>query len=214
MIEWINFLLALLIISNLIMLGSSRLGFCIKAVAFQGIILGILPLLVEAPHLSLNAVIISLSAFTLKGIVFPWLLFRALNTAQIRREVEPYVGFVPSLVIGILILIGSLSLSRHMGLLFPSISPLAVPLAFFTIATGLFIIVTRKKAVTMVLGYIVLENGIYAFGVAIATHIPLVVELGVLLDVFVAVFAMGIATYHISREFDHVDVDQLDKLKG
>ena len=83
-----------------------------------------------------------------------------------------------------------------------------------TLLIGLFVIVSRRKAITQVLGYIVVENGIYALGVALVGDVPLLVELGVLLDVFVAVFIMSIAAYHISREFDHIDVDQLDRLKG
>ena len=82
------------------------------------------------------------------------------------------------------------------------------------VLVGLFLIVSRRKAITQVLGYIVAENGIYALGVALVGGVPLLVELGVLLDVFVAVFIMSIAAYHISREFDHIDVDQLDRLKG
>ena len=94
-------------------------------------------------------------------------------------------------------------------------APCWCPAALFTILVGLFLIVSRRKALNQVLGYLVLENGIYAFGVAPgAASVPLLVELGVLLDVFVAVFVMGIAIYHINREFDHIDADQLDRLKG
>jgi hydrogenase-4 component E len=88
-----------------------------------------------------------------------------------------------------------------------------VPVALSTIFTGLFLILSRRKALTQVLGYIVLENGIYIFGVALALKEPVVVELGVLLDVFVAVFIMGITVFQISREFDHTDTDRLDSLK-
>ena len=78
---------------------------------------------------------------------------------------------------------------------------------------GLFLIVSRKTALMQVVGYLVLENGIYIFGMALAQEEPLLVEMGILLDVFVAVFVMGIAIFHISREFDHIDVDQLTSLK-
>ncbi len=91
---------------------------------------------------------------------------------------------------------------------------MVIPVAFFTIMSGLFLIISRKKALTQVLGYLVMENGIYVFGTSIAAKQPLVVELGILLDVFVAVFVMDIAIFHISREFEHTDVDKLDKLKG
>ena len=88
-----------------------------------------------------------------------------------------------------------------------------VPVALFTMMVGLLLIVGRRKAVMQTLGYLAMENGIYAFGLAFAVEEPLLVEMGVLLDVFVAVFVMGIAIHHISREFDHIDTDRLSALK-
>ena len=85
--------------------------------------------------------------------------------------------------------------------------------ALSTILIGLFLIISRRTALMQVVGYLVLENGIYIFGVALAQEEPFLVEMGILLDVFVAVFVMGIAIFHISREFDHIDVDQLTSLK-
>ncbi|HSV94053.1 MAG TPA: NADH-quinone oxidoreductase subunit K, partial [Desulfobacterales bacterium] len=85
--------------------------------------------------------------------------------------------------------------------------------ALFTTAVGLMVIVSRRKAVTQVLGYLAMENGIYAFGMAFAIQEPLLVEMGVLLDVFAGVLVMGIAIYNISREFDHIDTDRLTALK-
>jgi hydrogenase-4 component E len=77
---------------------------------------------------------------------------------------------------------------------------------------GFVLLVTRRKAITQVLGYLTLENGVYAFGAAVALDMPVMVELGILLDVFVGVFVMGIAIFHISREFDHIDTDRLVNL--
>ena len=74
-------------------------------------------------------------------------------------------------------------------------------------------IVSRRKALSQVLGYLVFENGIYIFGAGIAYKAPLLVELGVLLDVLVAVFVMGIAIFHISREFDSIDTTRLSSLR-
>ena len=88
-----------------------------------------------------------------------------------------------------------------------------VPVALFTVMVGMLLIVGRRKAVMQTLGYLAMENGIYAFGLAFAVEEPLLVEMGVLLDVFVAVFVMGIAIHHISREFDHIDTDRLSALK-
>lgn len=95
----------------------------------------------------------------------------------------------------------------------PGVPQLLIPVAFFTILVGLFGIVTRRKAVSQVLGYLVLENGIFAFGAVALRKAQLLVEMGILLDVFVAVFVMGIAIFRINREFDHIDADRLASLK-
>ena len=92
--------------------------------------------------------------------------------------------------------------------------PLVLPASLMTMFTGLFIIVSRRSALAQSLGYIVLENGIFAFGIAAVGEIPMLVEFGILLDAFAAVLVMGIAIYHINREFDHMDVVQLSSLKG
>jgi hydrogenase-4 component E len=88
-----------------------------------------------------------------------------------------------------------------------------LPVALTTILCGFLLIVSRRQALSQVVGYLVLENGIYIFGTALAHEEPLLVEMGVLLDVLVAVLVMGVAVFHISREFHHIDVDQLSQLK-
>jgi len=90
---------------------------------------------------------------------------------------------------------------------------LLVPVAMSTVIIGLLVLTTRAKAVTQVVGYLMLENGIYAFGLTLAERVPLLVELGVLLDVFVGVFIMGIVVFHINREFDSLSSAHLIELK-
>ena len=92
-------------------------------------------------------------------------------------------------------------------------SDLIVPTALSTMLVGLLVIVSRKKALSQTLGYLVFENGIYAFGVGVAYEAPTLVEMGILLDVFVAVFVMGIIVFHIAREFDSIDTTRLATLK-
>ncbi|MCD6271609.1 MAG: hydrogenase [Deltaproteobacteria bacterium] len=211
--NWIEIGMLLIILGNFSLLGSSRLGMCIRVLSAQGIVLGILPFLFGS-SMEVYTTCMALIALVLKGGVFPWLLLRALHQANVRREVEPFIGYTASLITGVAALLGSFWLDAHLGLNVVSKAQLAVPVSFFTILTGLFLLITRKKALTQVMGYLVLENGIYAFGTTIAGNIPFSVELGVLLDVWVAIFAMGVATYQINREFDHTDVDKLNKLKG
>jgi hydrogenase-4 component E len=88
-----------------------------------------------------------------------------------------------------------------------------LPAAFFAILCGFFVTIARRKALTQILGYLALENGIFAFGAAALSEHPVMLEMGILLDVFVAVFIMGVAIFHINREFDHIDADRLASLR-
>lgn len=209
-----NLLLVFLILTTFKLLASSRLGACVRAVAAQGLALGLLTLATHEAALSLHIVAVAGGSMALKGFVFPWLLFRALREAGVRREVEPYVGYTLSILGGLVALGGSLWFGSRLQLPTEPVSTLALPVALFTMLAGLFVIVARKKAVMQVLGFLVLENGIYTFGAARVGDMPFLVELGVLLDLFVAVFVMGITIHHINREFDHIDTDRLDSLKG
>lgn len=210
---WIDTILIFLVLSNFLLLGSSRLSACIRFVAVQGILLGVLTLVAHEDGLTLRTLLLALVSAGLKGAVFPWLLTRALREANVRHEIEPYVGYNLSILIGAVALAVSLWLSARLPLPSQPLSSLVVPVALFSILVGLLVIVSRKTALTQVLGYLVLENGIYAFGVGLVQQTPVLVELGVLLDVFVAVFVMGIAIFHISRQFDHIDTDRLATLK-
>lgn len=208
-----NLILVLVVLTNLKLLGSSRLGSSIRVVAAQGVILGLLPILAEGGGFSLRLAALALGTVALKGVVFPWLLFRAVREAEVTREVQPYVGYATSLVAGVFILGGSFWACARLPIPELVASPWLAPVALFSIFAGLFLIVSRKRAVSQVLGFLVLENGIYTFGVGVAPQMPLLVEAGVLLDVFVAVFVMGITIFHINREFDHIETDRLSTLK-
>lgn len=210
-----DFLIVALVLTNLVLLGSSRLGTCIRTVAVQGIAIGFLPFFLHHEVPPASTLLLAATGVILKGTVFPWLLFRALRVAHVRREIEPFVGYPASLLTGILSLACCYWLASRLPLPYPTMSPHLLPVAMFTMLSGMFLIITRRKALTQVVGYLALENGIYVCGVALLREgsQPLLVELGVLLDAFVAVFVMGIAIFHISREFDHIDTDQMAILK-
>jgi hydrogenase-4 component E len=185
---------------------------CIQLSASQGFMLALLPMALIGQW-ELRIVFLSLVILGLKGLVFPALLARTLRTADVRHEVEPMVGYVASVVAGVTILCLSFWISSRLTPPDPLPSPLVLPMALATILIGLFLIISRKTALMQVVGYLVMENGIYIFGLALAQEEPFLVEMGILLDVFVAVFVMGIAIFHISREFDHIDVDRLSTLR-
>ncbi len=208
----IEIILIFLILTDLVLLGSSRLRNAIRIVALQGVALGLLPLL-TAGAVTWHGALLGLGSAGIKGWVFPALMNRALRETNASREIEPFVGFIPSLLIGVGVLAVSFGFGARLPLPWAAPSVLLVPAGLFTVWTGLFLIMARRKAITQVLGYIVMENGIFTLGMVLVEAMPLLVELGVLLDIFVAVFVMGIIVFQINREFDHIDSDQLSALK-
>ncbi len=210
---WIDGFLVLFMITSLWLLGSSRLLSCIAAVSVQGVLLAALPLMIGIDAPLWRLLVQAGVSLGLKGIAFPILLLRAVRSVDARREMEPLVGYSLSLLIGVALLAGSLATGIRLSLPAVGMPALLVPSAMFTALTGLFVIVGRRSAIVQALGYLAMENGIAAFGLALAEQEPLLVEMGTLLDAFMAVFVMGITIFHINREFDHIETDRLSSLK-
>lgn len=204
--------LVAVLLANVFTLGTSRLGAAIRIVAVQGALIGLLPLLLHGSA-GLRGVLVVAPAVLLKGVVIPAMLSRALVRASIRREVEPLVGLVPSLVLGALGTALAVAFAHRLPLLPAHADSLVVPAALSTSLVGFLLLITRVKAITQVLGYLVLENGIFIFGLLLVEAMPFLLEIGVLLDLFVAVFVMGIMVNYISREFSSMDTDRLSALK-
>ncbi len=184
----------------------------IRAAAAQGVILAVLPLLVHRGF-GWRVAAIAAATMALKGLLIP----RAPREGDAGRphqaEVEPYVGFVPSLFLcavgtGLAILFaGNLPLApEHAG-------TLLVPASLATLLSGFLVLTTRRKAISQVVGYLILENGIFIFGQLLIEAMPFLVEVGVLLDLFVGIFIMGIVINHIRQEFSSLDTDLLSELK-
>ena len=206
-----NLCLLVVILLNFFVLGSSRLGACIHAVALQGAVLALLPL--TAHGVSGHTVLLAAGAFALKGLFIPRLLLRAIREVRIRREMEPLIGFVPTLLLGALVTAASFIFGDLLPLVAAHQGGLFIPTALATLFAGFLLLISRRKAITQVVGYLILENGIFIFGVLLVEAMPLMVEAGILLDLLVAVFVMGIVIGQINREFSTLDTEQLSALK-
>ncbi|MDD5285163.1 MAG: hydrogenase [Desulfuromonadaceae bacterium] len=211
MISIADQLLVLVLLINFISLGTSRLIFSIRAVAVQGVILGILPGLIHP--FSWHLVGITVGIITAKGFAIPMLLNRAVRTAEIKREVEPFLGYVPTLLLGAVFTALSFGFAGKLPLLPEHQNYIFVPASIATLMTGFLILTTRRKAISQVIGYLVLENGIFIFGLLLAEAMPIMVEAGALLDLLVGTFVMGIVMNLISREFSSLDTSRLTSLK-
>jgi hydrogenase-4 component E len=204
-------ILLLVVLSDFWVLGTTRLSSTIRATAIQGVLLAALPIALYL-HPSVHLIGLALGTFLVKAVVLPYFLTRAIREAAVRREIEPLIGFTASLMLGAAAVALSFAIAPRLEL--GSIpSAMLVPVALATVIIGLIVLTTRNKALTQVVGYLILENGIYIFGLTQAERVPFLVELGVLLDVFAGVFIMGIVVFHINRAFDSLDSALLTELK-
>jgi hydrogenase-4 component E len=205
-------LLVVVLLLNFSILGTSRLKAVIDRSALQGVVLGALVILVHGGF-GLQSTVVAVAAILIKGALIPTLLHRAMRDAEIRREIEPLIGYVASLLLGAVATGAAVLFARVLPLAPGHVGSLLLPTSLATVLTGFLVICTRRKAISQVVGYLVLENGIFIMGLSLLEAMPFLVEVGVLLDLLVAVFVIGIIINHISREFSSLDTARLSALK-
>ena len=201
------------ILLSVFTLATSRVGMIIRAFAVQSLLIGLLPVLLHEGPPGVHQVIVLVGTVVVKGVLIPWFLFRAIRGVSIRRDVGVLVGYGTSLLLAAILVALSFALSAALPLPTGVASVLLMPASLSTLLLGLLVLITRTKAVTQVVGYLLVENGIYLFGVSLVAEMPVLVETDILLDVFVGVFVMGIVIFRISREFDHLDTQNFTTLK-
>ena len=207
-----QFLLILLMLNNLALAGVSRLRSLIRQVAVQGVLLALL-LMLPARQFSFEHLLQAAAVLLIKGIGFPILLSRTLKKLSDDPHVEPWLSCGLSVLACMAGLAFSLWFEGRLPIqpgLFPS---LLLPAALMTLFCGLILVVGRRKALSQVIGYLIAENGIFLLGIPLMTEEAVWFELTILLDVFVAVFVMGIAINHISKTFESIDVGRFCSLR-
>jgi hydrogenase-4 component E len=211
----LDFFLLAVILLDLYCLSTSRIEACIRATAFQGALFAALLFVWAAkdPADALHLWALGFGTALVKGLMIPFLLRRALRVAKVRRDVGPKVSLHVSVLLGVALVVLAFWMGKTLTFPKPMPAGLLLPTAFSTLFIGFLILVSRNKALTQVVGYLVLENGVFLCGLALIRDLPFVVDLAILLDVLVGVFVMGIAIHHIAREFDDIDVTLLESLK-
>jgi len=217
MMPFADVLMVFVFLSVMLCLASNRLMELVKIMAFQGIVVSIMPLALEGGHELEPLSLVFLAVMLLvKGFIMPFALYNAVKKVANLREVEPYIGYHASIFTGLIIIMAASFVSHRLAPYMPPTDILLLPAGLTTIAAGFFLMMSRHKAITQVIGYLMLENGIYLLGTALAseTHSQYMLEFGVLLDLLAGVMIMGIILYRISRAFDDVDTGLLGSLKG
>lgn len=211
-------LLSLTLLSVLLSLGSNRLMALVKIMAFQGIVVSLAPIFLEHHESFLantSSNFLLLIMLVTKGLLIPGFMYTAVKKVKIQREVEPIIGYHASLFAGLLFILSAAFITDRLHISLPVEKDLLLITAITTLAAGLFLLMSRRKAITQVIGYLMMENGIYLIGTALAkeTHTMYVVEFGVLLDLLVGVMIMGIIVHNINSSYDDVDTALLGQLK-
>jgi hydrogenase-4 component E len=217
MVQVIDPLLIVALTLNFVALGVSRIRAVIHAVALQGILLGMLPFFVHR-EIGWRGILLVCGTIVLKGFVIPRFLVHAMREADIQHEVKPIVNYMTSLLLGAIgtglaMVFANYVSSETLPMAEEHAASLIVPASLSTVWTGFLLLTTRNKAIMQVLGYLLLENGIFLFGLLLLEAMPFIVEIGVLLDLFTGVFVMGIIVHHINREFASTSTEHLSELK-
>jgi len=204
--------LLLVLLTNFAVLVTDRLSTCIRIMAVQGVLLALLPLASGAPF-GFHIGLLTFGTIAIKAILLPRILMWAIREAAVRRELEPAIGPIASVVLGLAAVGIAFGVATRLPHVAGHAAARLIPVSLASLMMGLVVLTTRRKALSLVIGYLMLENGIYVFGLTLAGDIPLLVELGVLLDVFVGVFIMGLVVFQINRELETQDSRQLTELR-
>jgi len=209
----INFLIVLFGVTMLYVAATSRIEAYVRMLVAQGLVLFLLVVADWQSFHLFNLLFLAVETLGFKAIIIPWFLRRVVRRNGVFRELEPYIPNFFSVVIaslifafGFLLAYGSLDFARD-------IKPLYFGVSVSTMLTGLLVITTRKMLVTHVAGYMMLENGIFLLSLSMAREMPLLVNLGVLLDIFLGIFLLGLFATKIKSTFDESKIDALTHLR-
>jgi len=198
---------------NFLLIVRTRLEGQVRAFEWQSYVLALLSMLIALYSGSVELFGVGVALVVVKGVVIPRVLNRAVANLGLLRVAVPYLGTAPALIICGLLTIVAFYVMTPIAASNPLPTADAIPLAFAGVLIGFFIMVNRRRAVTQILGFLMLENGIFLLALLATYGVPFIVEMGVFLDVLVAVLIMEVFVYRIKDNFDSIDVGELGKLK-
>lgn len=212
-LQFINLLAALLLLIAFAMLTQRRILSLINLFALQGAVLALSTFVVafssSQHHLYFSAGLTLL----LKVLLLPWLLHRLIHRLNVRWDVETIINIPTTMLVGIGLVIFSFNLAAPIAHLAEGITRGLIGIALACVLLSLLMMLTRRKAVSQVVAFLSLENGLFFAATSATQGMPLVVELGIALDVLVATFIFGIFFFQIRETFDSLDITHMEKLK-
>jgi|SRR5665648_24704 len=206
-------LIAMILVSTFMLLGSKRLYTSVRAFGFQSLLLAFIAAVVAYSTGRSEIYIVALLTLILKAVIIPYIFIKISRDLGVKREIELYVNISPSLLIGGLLVVISHNLAQAISVN-TQLSNYALSVSMSMLFIGLFVMISRKKALTQMLGILVMENGLFLGAISLTYGMPLIVEIGIFFDALVAILIMGIMVFRINKTFETVDTAALDTLIG
>lgn len=211
--QLVNLLAAFLLLLAFAMLSQRRILTLIHLLAWQGAALAASTLIVAhstgQPHLYFSAALTVL----LKVIMIPWVLHRLIDQLYVRWDVETLINIPATMLVGIALVIFAFALATPISQMASTLTRSTLGIALASVLLSFLTMIVRRKAVPQVIGFLAMENGLFLAATSATYGMPLVVELGVALDVLVGTFIFGIFFFHIREQFDSLDIRHMEKLK-
>ena len=211
--QFVNLLGAVLLMLAFAMSAQRRILSLIHLFTLQGATLvlstAVVGYVTNQHHLYLSAGV----TFALKVLLIPWLLHRVIDRLGIRSDVETLINIPTTMLIGIGVVIFSFNLAKPIAQLSSTVSSGTLGIALACVLLSFLMMITRAKAVPQVIGFLAMENGLFFAATSATYGMPMVVELGIALDVLIGVLILGVFMFQIREQFDSLDIRHLEKLK-
>jgi hydrogenase-4 component E len=204
---------ALLLFTMILIVAASQIYRAIYAVAAQSLLIAIAGGVLAAATGNVDLWVIAGITLTVKAIVLPWVLHWVVRRMNVRREIEPVIPEAVTLALAVVVVVMAFHLSASLGPVRQAITGNALPVGIALTLTGVLVMATRKTALTQMVGLFASENGIFFTAMAVTQGMPLIIEIGVILDVILAVLVMAIMVLRVRSTVD-ADIADLEELRG
>ena len=211
--QLINLGAALLLLSSFAMLSQRRILSLVNLFALQGAVLSASTAIVAytsgATHLYASALL----SLTLKVIVLPWILHRLIARLDVRWDTETQLNIPATMLVGIVVVVFAFALAQPIAQLSATVTRSTLGIALAVVLLSFLMMITRRKAVSQVIGFLAMENGLFFAATSATYGMPMVVELGVALDVLVGTLILGVFFFQIREQFDSLDLHHIERLR-
>ena len=204
---------ALLLFTMILIVAASQISRAIYAVAAQSFFIAIAGAVLAMATGNAGLWVIAGVTLAVKAIALPWVLHWVVRRMNVRREVEPVIPVAATLTLAVMVVVMSFHVSASLGSVRHAITGNALPVGIALTLTGVLVMATRKTALSQMVGLFASENGIFFTAMAVTQGMPLIIEIGVILDVILAVLVMAIMVLRVRSTVD-ADIASLDRLRG